>query len=102
MTAGRRAEWTGPVVNPPVWRASTILYEDAAALKAGVRTNADGEWFYGRRGTPTQWSLADAITALDPAAHATMLYPSGAAAVAYALPQRGEAGRPPAHGRYSL
>ena len=85
VAAGRRSDWTGPVVNPPVWRASTILYENTAALKAGVRTNADGEWFYGRRGTPTQWSLADAITALDPAAHGTMLYPSGAAAVAYAL-----------------
>ena len=85
VTAGRRSDWTGAAVNPPVWRASTILYENCAALKAGVRTNADGEWFYGRRGTPTQWSLAEAITALDPAAHATMLYPSGAAAVAYAL-----------------
>jgi cystathionine beta-lyase len=85
VTAGRRSDWTGAAVNAPVWRASTILYEDTAALKAGVRTNADGEWFYGRRGTPTQWSLAEAITALDPAAHATMLYPSGAAAVAQAL-----------------
>ncbi|WP_415643230.1 cystathionine beta-lyase [Sphingomonas antarctica] len=85
VTAGRRSEWTGHAVNPPVWRASTILYDDVAALKAGVKTNADGEWFYGRRGTPTQWSLAEAITALDPAAHATMLYPSGAAAVAGAL-----------------
>ncbi len=85
VTAGRRPDWTGAAVNPPVWRASTILYENCAALKAGTRTNADGEWFYGRRGTPTQWSLAEAITALDPAAHATMLYPSGAAAVAHAL-----------------
>ena len=85
VTAGRRPEWTGHAVNPPVWRASTILYDDVAALKAGVKTNADGEWFYGRRGTPTQWSLAEAITALDPSQHATMLYPSGAAAVAGAL-----------------
>lgn len=85
VTAGRRADWTGAAVNPPVWRASTILYENCAALKAGTRTNEDGAWFYGRRGTPTQWSLAEAITALDPAAHATMLYPSGAAAVAGSL-----------------
>ena len=85
VRSGRRKEWTGHAVNPPVWRASTILYDDAAALKAGVKTNADGHWFYGRRGTPTQWALADALTALDPAAHGTMLYPSGAAAVACAL-----------------
>lgn len=87
VTGGRRRDWTGDgkVVNPPVWRASTILYDDSAALKAGVRSNADGEWFYGRRGTPTQWALAEAITDLDPGAAGTMLYPSGAAAVAGAL-----------------
>jgi cysteine-S-conjugate beta-lyase len=87
VQGGRRAEWTGgnKVVNPPVWRASTILYDDVASLKAGVKTNADGEWFYGRRGSPTQWALAEAITELDPGAAGTMLYPSGAAAVAGAL-----------------
>jgi len=85
VQGGRRKQWTGPVVNPPVWRASTILYENTAALRAGVRTNADGEWFYGRRGTPTQWALAEAITAIDPGGAGTMLYPSGVAAVAAAL-----------------
>ena len=87
VQAGRRPEWTGgnKVVNPPVWRASTVLYDDVAALKDGVKSNADGHWFYGRRGTPTQWALADALTALDPTAAGTMLYPSGAAAVAGAL-----------------
>ena len=82
---GRRKDWTGPAVNPPVWRASTILYDDVAALREGVKTNADGQWFYGRRGTPTQWALAEALTALEPGAAGTMLYPSGAAAVAGAL-----------------
>ncbi len=85
VQSGRRKEWTGPVVNPPVWRASTILYDDVAALKDGVKGNADGNWFYGRRGSPTQWALADALTALDPIAAGTMLYPSGVAAVAGAL-----------------
>ncbi len=85
VQGGRRREWTGAVVNPPVWRASTILYPDTAALAEGIRSNEDGNWFYGRRGTPTQWSLADALTALDPGAKGTMLYPSGAAAVAGAL-----------------
>ncbi len=85
VQGGRRPEWTGAVVNPPVWRASTILYPDTAALAAGLKSNADGNWFYGRRGTPTQWALADALTALEPGAVGTMLYPSGAAAVAGAL-----------------
>ena len=84
VTAGRRPEWTGPVVNPPVWRASTHLYESMAELAAG-RPNADGHFYYGRRGAPTQWALADALTGLEPGAAGTVLYPSGVAAIAGAL-----------------
>ncbi len=85
VQAGRRPEWTGAVVNAPVWRASTILYDDCAALKEGNKTNEDGRFFYGRRGTPTQWSLADALTEMEPGAEGTMLFPSGVAAVSTAL-----------------
>ena len=84
-TAGRKAEWTGAVVNPPVWRASTHLYEDSAALKTGTKTNEDGKFFYGRRGAPTQWALSEAITDLEPGAYGTVLYPSGVAALSGAL-----------------
>ncbi|MGB7407710.1 MAG: cystathionine beta-lyase [Pontixanthobacter sp.] len=83
--AGRREEWTGAVVNPPVWRASTHLYDDTAALKEGTRTNEDGNFFYGRRGGPTQWALCDALTELEPGAFGTVLYPSGVAAICGAL-----------------
>ena len=36
VQAGRRPEWTGGIVNPPVWRASTILYDSVADLRAGA------------------------------------------------------------------
>ena len=85
ITAGRRDEWTQGIVNPPVWRASTILYPDVAALRAAAGPESHHTLFYGRRGTPTQWALADALTQLEPGAHATFLYPSGVAAVAAAL-----------------
>lgn len=85
VTAGRRPEWTGPVVNPPVWRASTHLYPDMAAKEDGGKHNEDGRFFYGRRGAPTQWALADALTELEPGAAGTVLYPSGVAAIAGAL-----------------
>jgi cystathionine beta-lyase len=85
VAAGRRPEWTGPAVNPPVWRASTHLYENMAALAQGGRGNADGRFFYGRRGAPTQWALADALTSLEPGAAGTVLYPSGVAAIAGVL-----------------
>jgi cystathionine beta-lyase len=85
--AGRRPEWTGmpghpgAVVNPPVYRASTHLYPDMAAHRLGPGTNEDGRFFYGRRGAPTQWALAEALTELEPGAFGTVLYPSGVAAI---------------------
>jgi len=85
VAAGRKPEWTGPAVNPPVWRASTYLYEESAAQEAGRHVNADGVFHYGARGGPTQWALADALTELEPGAAGTMLYPTGLAAPAIAL-----------------
>ncbi len=85
VQAGRRPEWTAGIVNPPVWRASTILYDSVAHLRATGAKDTHHTLFYGRRGTPTQWSLADALTELEPGAEATFLYPSGVAAVAAAL-----------------
>jgi len=85
VQAGRKPEWTQGIVNPPVWRASTILYDTVAELRARGAADTHHKLFYGRRGTPTQWSLADALTELEPGAEATLLYPSGVAAIASAL-----------------
>lgn len=85
VNAGRRREWTQGIVNTPVWRASTILYDDVAALRAAAGRDTHHRLFYGRRGTPTQWSLADALTSLEPGAEGTFLYPSGVAAIAATL-----------------
>lgn len=85
VTSGRRKKWTGAVVNPPVWRASTHLYDSVADLRAGLSANEDGRFFYGRRGSPTQWSLAAALTEMEPGAAGTMLYPSGLSAIACAM-----------------
>jgi cystathionine beta-lyase len=83
VQGGRRKEWTAGIVNPPVWRASTILFDSVADLRAGVPE--DGKLFYGRQGTPTQWSLAEALTELEPGAAGTRLFPSGVAAITAAL-----------------
>lgn len=74
----------GSVVNPPVWRASTHLYDDMAD-HVGGRPNEDGHFYYGRRGGPTQWALADALTVFEKGADGTELFPSGVAAIAAAL-----------------
>jgi hypothetical protein len=70
---------------PPVWRASTHLYENVAALKRVTRPMRMAASFMVEGGAPTQWSLAEALTELEPGAHGTMLYPSGVAAIAGAL-----------------
>jgi len=85
VSAGRKPEWTQGIVSPPVWRASTILYDSVAELRGRGAADTHHKLFYGRRGTPTQWSLADALTELEPGAEATLLYPSGVAAIASAL-----------------
>ena len=85
VEAGRRREWTGAVVNPPIWRASTHIYESEADRIAALSDNRDGRFFYGRRGAPTQWALAEALTQLEPGAAGTVLFPSGVAAISGAL-----------------
>lgn len=85
VQGGRRPEWTGDprlgggIVNPPVWRASTILYDNIADLKERGHATHD-RLYYGRRGTPTVWALADALTQMEEGAEGTLLYPSGVAA----------------------
>ncbi|MBA3510582.1 cystathionine beta-lyase [Sphingomonas sp.] len=81
---GRRGEWLGGMVNVPVARTSTVLFEDVASMQAAYPPR-DGTLSYGRNGTPTLWSLAEALTELEPGAAGTRLYPSGAAAVSFAL-----------------
>ena len=79
VEGGRRKEWRRRLVNVPVERASTILFDsvdDLHASKPGV-----GSYRYGLQGTATHWALAEALTQLEPGAAGTILYPSGLAAI---------------------
>ena len=78
-TAGRGKEFAGPFVNPPVVRASTVLFETVAEMHSGK-----AKYIYGRRGTPSLNALADAIRELESAAGA-VLCPSGLSAITTAL-----------------
>src|SRR5687767_7673422 len=84
VEGGRRDEWTRGIVNVPVWRASTVLFDSVAAMREATPAE-EGRLHYGRNGTPTTWSLAEALTELEPGAAGTRLYPSGVAAIAVAL-----------------
>ncbi len=79
VEGGRRKQWRGRLVNPPVERASTILFDSVADLH-GSRAGL-GSYRYGLQGTATQWALADALTELEPGAAGTALYCSGLAAI---------------------
>ncbi|OYX78823.1 MAG: cystathionine beta-lyase [Sphingomonadales bacterium 32-65-25] len=72
------------MVNPPVARASTILFENLADLDRALK-DPDAGLYYGRRGTQTHWALEDALTQLEPGAAGTKLFPSGVAAITTSL-----------------
>ena len=80
---GRRKEWRGRLVNVPVERASTILFDSVAELD-GSRPGL-GEYRYGLQGTATHWALSEALTELEPGAAGTALYSTGLAAITGAL-----------------
>jgi len=83
VEGGRRKEWRGRLVNPPIERASTILFESADELDSS--RPALGVYRYGLQGTATQWALAEALTELEPGAAGTALYSTGLAAITTAL-----------------
>ena len=81
--AGRRKEWHGKLVSPPVDRGSTILFDDVGELRAAEP--GLGNYYYGLHGWPTQWALSEALTELEPGAAGTALTQNGLAAVTGAL-----------------
>ena len=79
VEGGRRKDWRGRLVNVPVERASTILFDSVEQLHSSKASL--GEYRYGLQGTATHWALAEALTELEPGAAGTALYPSGLAAI---------------------
>jgi cysteine-S-conjugate beta-lyase len=84
VLGGRRKEWLRGMVNVPVSRTSTVLFDSVEETHQAYPPT-DGRLSYGRNGTWTQWSLAEALTELEPGAAGTRLCPSGSAAVSIAL-----------------
>lgn len=80
VTAGRKKEWTNGIVNPPIYRASTVLFDNYAHMRERIKGINEQQLFYGRRGTPTHWALREAMRELDDGAGA-MLFPSGTASI---------------------
>lgn len=84
--AGRAASVDGgQPVNPPVVRASTVLFESVAQMRDMRSRRGEERLFtYGARGNPTNFALEDMVTALE-GGFRTRLFPSGLAAAAMVL-----------------
>jgi cystathionine beta-lyase len=67
-------------VQPGVFKASTVIFPDTAALRARNWKEKNG-YTYGLHGTPTTFTLEERIATLEGATHALLL-PSGLAAIA--------------------
>jgi len=81
VNAGRSKKYTHGSVNTVIQRASSLVFETVEAKKHATRNRANGELFYGRRGTLTHFSLQEAMCELEGGAGCA-LFPCGAAAVA--------------------
>lgn len=86
VVAGRSPETNFGIVNVPVYHASTVLYSSLAELQQAHRERAEGKQVvtYGRVGTPTTWSLENAVAELE-GGYRTQVFPSGLAACAHAI-----------------
>ena len=82
-TAGRGKDRTFGAINPPVFHASTVLFDNYADLREGVK-HSETRFFYGRKGSPTIWAFNDAMNELEGGAEAKS-FPSGIAAVTASL-----------------
>jgi cystathionine beta-lyase len=81
--AGNHPRANHGVINPPVYRASTILFPDMAALEQANKDRLS-RVSYGRYGTPTVFALEEAMTALEGSGRAIVVS-SGLAAIGAAL-----------------
>ena len=88
---GRNSRKFDGAVNPPVYHASTILFESLEAFEDRGRHFGTDKATYGRSGTPTTFALEDTIARLEGGA-GTVAVSSGLGAVVCSLLAFVEAG----------
>lgn len=70
-------------INPPIYHASTVLFDDYVELKAAGQGQYDG-FTYGTDGSPTQQAFERAMTELE-GGYRTRAFPSGLLAITSTL-----------------
>ena len=77
-----QAGHVGKAVNPPLVRASTVVFDSMQDWQdVRKRRSSERLFTYGARGTPTTFALEDMVTELE-GGYRTRLYPTGLAAIA--------------------
>ncbi|SET30504.1 cystathionine beta-lyase [Thalassotalea agarivorans] len=84
VSAGRKPQWTRGLVNPPVERASTVVFDSVEQMKHAVANKSKQVLYYGRRGTTTNFAFCDAMAEIEGGA-GCYVYPSGTAAITTAM-----------------
>jgi len=84
VTAGRKPEFSNGVVNPPVVRASTVVFNTVKEMNNALVNKHNNTMVYGRRGTTTSFAFSDAMTELEGGVGCA-IYPSGTAAITNAI-----------------
>ncbi|MBO6826629.1 MAG: cystathionine beta-lyase [Sneathiella sp.] len=86
VVAGRSPEDNFGIVNAPVYHASTVLYSTLDELQQRHKERSEGKQVvtYGRMGTPTTWSLENAVAEIE-GGYRCQIFPSGLAACAHAI-----------------
>ena len=81
--AGSHPENHSGIINPPVYRASTVNYNTVKNMKR-LRQNPNDNFVYGRLGTPTSKAFEEAVASLE-GADKTIAMGSGLAAISAAI-----------------
>nr|WP_086940123.1 cystathionine beta-lyase [Thaumasiovibrio occultus] len=84
VTAGRSKRWTQGLVNPPVSRGSTVVFNTVEEKSNAIKNRGGHTLFYGRRGTQTSFAFQEAMVELEGGAGCA-LYPCGTAAITNAI-----------------
>ncbi|MEE8560238.1 MAG: cystathionine beta-lyase [Alphaproteobacteria bacterium] len=82
-TVGRDPAKNFGIVNPPIYRASTVTFPTVAALEAATK-DPFNHVYYGRHGTPTTFALEEAVASLE-GGHRGIACASGLAAITVSL-----------------
>lgn len=79
IQVGRGPDYRASTVNPPVYRASTFVFNSLAEMDAASKIPYRGV-FYGRNGTPTSVAFEDAVAKISNA-HGAIATASGVSAI---------------------